>query len=383
MDDNLKTLNTGKLKKNIDSTIKNLLSEQKLGGAEILINQNGERIFHEVYGKKNDNQKLDFGCLYRIASMTKPITAVAVLKEVERGTIDLDADVSDYLPDYEYSNFDIAKIVDGKIEIVGKNTKRMKVFHLLSHTSGLGADLIGVKAMEEMPKEAKTSLENAVKYYAGTPLMFEPYTWERYSITASFDAAARIVELVSAKTYDKYLYDNIFEPLSMNDTTFSPNESQWKRMAGVFCTDKNGNAVERAMTEGCVFESLPPSYMCAGGGLASSAEDYSKFAEMLLNDGKDKSGNQIIRDDLIKKMRHSVVDDSIMDQIHRWGLGVRVVVSKKDILPIGSFGWSGAYKTHFWVDPENRITAILMQNSSIPEDDVTKISFEKDVMRSF
>lgn len=376
-------LNETKLKKNISETVERELQDKEIGGAEILINQNGERIFHEVFGRRNDTEKMQFNGIYRIASMTKPITAVAVLKEVERGNIDLDDDVSNYLPDYEYSNFDIVKLVDGKEVVVGKNTKPMKVFHLLSHTSGLGADWIGIKAMENMPDEAKTSLENAAKYYSKTPLMFEPYTWERYSITAAFDVAARIVEIVSKKPYDQYLRDNIFAPLSMTDTTFSPNEEQWKRMVGVFCRDKDGNVIERRMVKGCVFEKLPPSYMCAGGGLASSAEDYSRFAEMLLNDGKDKDGNEIIREDLIRKMRSPAVDDSIMDQIHRWGLGVRVIVSKKDILPIGSFGWSGAYRTHFWVDPENRITAILMQNSSIPEDDRTKINFEKDVMRSF
>ena len=368
----MKWLNGTKLKENICATVEKELQDKDIGGAEIIINQNGERVFHEVFGMKNGKEKMRFDGIYRIASMTKPVTACAVLKEVERGNIDLDDDVSNYLPDYEYSNFDIVKLVDGKEIVVGKNTKPMKVFHLLSHTSGLGADWIGVKAMENMPDEAKTSLENAAKYYSKTPLMFEPYTWERYSITAAFDVAARIVEIVSKKPYDQYLRDNIFAPLSMTDTTFSPNEEQWKRMVGVFCCDKDGNVIERRMVKGCVFEKLPPSYMCAGGGLASSAEDYSRFAEMLLNDGKDKDGNEIIRE-----------DDSIMDQIHRWGLGVRVIVSKKDILPIGSFGWSGAYKTHFWVDPENRITAILMQNSSIPEDDRTKINFEKDVMRSF
>lgn len=379
----MKLLNEVKLRKNISATMGKELQNKEIGGAEIIINQNGERIFHDVFGRKNDTEKMQFDGIYRIASMTKPITAVAVLKEVERGNIDLDDDVSNYLPDYEYSHFDIVKLVDGKEVTVGKNTKRLKVFHLLSHTSGLGADWIGVKAMENMPDEAKTSLENAVKYYANTPMMFEPYTWERYSITASFDVAARIVEIVSKKPYDKYLYDNIFAPLSMNDTTFSPNEEQWKRMVGVFCRTEDGNVVERRMVKGCVFEGLPTSYMCAGGGLASSAEDYSKFAEMLLNDGKDKDGNEIIREDLIKKMRSSVVDDSIMDQIHRWGLGVRVIVSPKDILPVGSFGWSGAYRTHFWVDPVNRITAILMQNSSILDDDNSQVNFEKDVMRSF
>ena len=315
--------------------------------------------------------------------MTKPITAVAVLKEVERGNIDLDDDVSNYLPDFEYSNFDIVKLVDGKQVVTGKNTKPLKVFHLLSHTSGMGADWLGVKAMEQMRQLAKQSLETVVEHYSKWPLIFEPYTYERYSITASFDVAARIVEKVSGTSYDEYLQKNIFDPLCMNDTTFDPSEEQWNRMVSVINRDKNGNLLFEGTSEGCVFENLPPSYCCAGGGLASSAEDYSKFAQMLLNDGKDENGKKIIREDLIKKMRHSVVNDGIMDQIHRWGLGVRVVVSKKDILPVGSFGWSGAYKTHFWADPENKITAVFMQNSRIPEDDITKINFEKDIMRSF
>lgn len=377
----MKNLNAKNLKLNIDETLKTELNEKEIGGAEIIVCQNGERIFHEVYGNKNMNEPMPFGGIYRIASMTKPITAVAVLKEVERGNIDLNDDVSNYLPEFEYSNFDIAKLVDGKQVITGKNTKRLKVFHLLSHTSGMGADWIGEKALREMPDESKKSLDSVVKYYSKLPLIFEPYTWERYSITASFDVAAKIVEKVSGKKFDKYLFDNIFYPLSMTDTTFSPNEEQWKRMVGIFDIDRNGNLIAENNTGGCVFENIPASCTCAGGGLASSAEDYLKFAQMLLNDGTDENNVRIIKDELIKKMRSPVVDSSIMDQIHRWGLGVRVVVNKKDILPIGSFGWSGAYKTHFWVDPENRITAILMQNSRLSDE--AKINFEKDVMRSF
>lgn len=379
----MKFLNIQKLNRNISQTLLKELESNKIGGAEIIVNQNGEKIFHEVFGMKNRDEKLTKGCIYRIASMTKPITSVAVLKEVERGNIDLDDDVSNYLPEFEYSNFNIAKLVDGKEVIVGKNTKRLKVFHLLSHTSGMGADWIGEKALREMPAESKKSLDTVVEYYSKVPLMFEPYTWERYSITASFDVAAKIVEKVSGKKFDKYLFDNIFNPLSMTDTTFSPNENQWKRMVGIFNRDQNGNLVVENNAKSCVFEGIPTSCLCAGGGLASSAEDYSKFAQMLLNDGTDENNVRIIDEKLIKKMRNSVVDDSIMDQIHRWGLGVRVVVNPKDILPIGTFGWSGAYKTHFWVDPENRISAILMQNSRIAEDDETKINFEKDVMRSF
>ena len=379
----MKELDVRKLSKNIRATLEKELEKKHIGGAEIIVNQDGNRVFHDVFGMKNAKKKMPFGCIYRIASMTKPITAVAVLKEVERGNINLNDDVSNYLPEFEYSNFDIAKLDNNKMVITGKNTRPLKVFHLLSHTSGINADWLGVWQMETMPQEAKRSLATAVEYFSKQPLIFEPYTWERYSITGSFDVAARIVEKVSGKSYDKYLYENIFSPLGMNDTTFDPTAEQWDRMVAITNIDKDGNIFDDNTEEGHVFENIPPSYCCAGGGLASSAEDYSKFAQMLLNDGKDPDGNSVVSEDLIKKMRNPVVDDSIMDQIHRWGLGVRVVVNQKDILPIGSFGWSGAYKTHFWADPENKITAILMQNSRIPEDDITKVSFEKDIMRSF
>lgn len=379
----MKELDVRKLSKNIRATLEKELEKKHIGGAEIIVNQDGNRVFHDVFGMKNAKKKMPFGCIYRIASMTKPITAVAVLKEVERGNINLNDDVSNYLPEFEYSNFDIAKLDNNKMVITGKNTKPLKVFHLLSHTSGINADWLGVWQMETMPQEAKRSLATAVEYFSKQPLIFEPYTWERYSITGSFDVAARIVEKVSGKSYDKYLYENIFSPLGMNDTTFDPKAEQWDRMVAITNIDKDGNIFDDDTEEWHVFENIPPSYCCAGGGLASSAEDYSKFAQMLLNDGKDPDGNSVVSEDLIKKMRNPVVEDSIMDQIHRWGLGVRVVVNQKDILPIGAFGWSGAYKTHFWADPQNKITAILMQNSRIPEDDITKVSFEKDIMRSF
>ncbi|MBQ7580336.1 MAG: beta-lactamase family protein [Clostridia bacterium] len=382
----MKILDEAKLKRNIDENVKRDIEEEFVGGGEIIVNQNGERVFHELYGKKNASEDISPDCLYRIASMTKPVTACAVLKEVERGNIDLDDDVSNYLPEFEYSKLDIAKVENFKQVIVGKNTKPIKVFHLLTHTSGIGSDWLFGKALAKMTDDDRKSLGSTVAYYSKEPLQFEPFTKECYSPTASFDVAAKIVEKTSGKPFDVYLKDNFFDPLGMKDTTFTPTKEQWGRVVGMFDRDQNGKGYFCEMPEGCVYENFPAQCLCAGAGLVSGAEDYSRFAEMLLAEGKDKKGNTILDGELIKsKMATPLVPASLMGQnIHQWGLGVRVITNESYILPVGSFGWSGAWATAFWVDPVNRITAIYMKNIRCTRygeyEEITKINFEKDVM---
>lgn len=382
----MKILNEKKLQKKITKSVEKDLEKQNIGGAEIIVNQNGERIFHEVFGMKNETEKLDFGATYRLASMTKPITCVGVLKEVERGHIDLEEDVSFYIPKYEHTHFDIKTIVDGKIVDKGKNTKPIKVWYLLSHTSGIGSDVLGCQIFDGMAPENKQTLDTVVDYFASQPLAFEPFTWERYSPSAAFDVAAKIVEQTSGMSYDKFLKENIFDKLKMKDTNFAPNDDQWDRMVSVFKKDSDGKGTFTPKDRKHVFGDFPTTYFCAGGGLSSTAEDYSLFAEMLLNKGKTKDGEQIIDSKYIEKLSSPLVPDSVMKQeFIRWGLGVRVITSKKYVLPVSSYGWSGAYGTHFWVDPVNNITAIYMKNATYDggAGAETAKKFEEDVMHSF
>lgn len=183
-------------------------------------------------------------------------------------------------------------------------------------------------------------------------------------------------------TYAEFLDKYIFHPLGLKDFTFYPSDAQWDRM--IVPTDKaDGNGLVTVNLGKRTFESLPLSYTTAGAGLVASMADYAVFAEMLRNKGR--CGNvQIFSPELLETMTKPRVPDGTpgRDPISSWGLGVRVVV-KEDVLPVGSFGWSGAYGTHFWVDPVNEITAIYMRSSRWYDSHgcgTIGAQFEKDVM---
>ena len=143
---------------------------------------------------------------------------------------------------------------------------------------------------------------------------------------------------------------------------------------------RDGKAQVAQTTEGCVFGNYPTTHALAGAGLVSTIDDYKNFVTMLLDGGVFK-GRRILSQEMIDQMATPQIKDPIQKGRSLWGLGVRVIVDEKDILPLGTFGWSGAYGTHFWIDPENNILAIYMKNSRFDGGShaVTGRNFELDV----
>jgi len=202
-----------------------------------------------------------------------------------------------------------------------------------------------------------------------------------YSPLIAFDLLARVVEITSGKAYDQFLEEELFAPLGMVDTTFVPTEDQWGRMVNLH-NFEDGKSSFLPLDKHHTMSDLPLTYFCGGASLVSTIGDYSRFAEMLLADGKTADGTQLISRELIKKMQTPSLSDQIMPGPQKWGLGVRVITGADYVLlPVGSFGWSGAYGAHMWVDPENQITAVYMKNSLYDggAGALTALHFEEDV----
>lgn len=320
--------------------------------------------------------------MFRMASMTKPVTAVAIMALYDKRLIDIDDPVENYLP--QFMDRYIVKMTDDGVEKVYKAKTTLTVKHLLTHTSGLLAGECGIAYAKALSVEANKSLKGTVDYYSSVGLSFEPYTKNEYSGTAAFDVLARIVEVISGTDYAEFVTKYITDPCGMSNTVFVSTEEQWRRIIPMH-TKTDGKSVVFEMKEGCIFKNVPVTHYLGGAGLISSLDDYTAFAKMLLNNGE-INGTSVISEKAVKLISTPQVPESIMPGNERWGLGVRVITSENyRYLPVGTFGWSGAYGTHFWIDPVNSIAAVYMKNSVFDGGSGAVIveNFEKDVFNLF
>ena len=233
-----------------------------------------------------------------------------------------------------------------------------------------------------MKPENTQSISTVVDYFADAAIAFEPYLFQAYSPVVGFDILARIIEITSGLSYSEFVKKEIFEPLGMADTTCVPTDEQWSRMISMHnFVDGKGVTADKDIRY--VFGGFPTTYNCGGAGIASTVDDYSKFANMLLLGGE-YNGVRILPESLARSIGIPHLPETVMPCHEIWGLSVRVIVGEYT-LPVGSYGWSGAYGTHFWIDPENKIVAIYMKNSHYDggAGASTACAFELDVMNSF
>lgn len=372
------------LKKHIEERINEDIKSGRVGGVAVKVMQCGETVYRKDFGYSDCDTKTPLApdSIFRLASMTKPITTAAILIQIGRGLIDLFDPIDKFLPGY--ASLDLGKLDENKQVIrTGKARNKVRVVHLLTHSSGIGTLEVGDAQWAQMKPENMQSIETVVNYFSGAAIAFEPYTAQTYSPVVGFDVLARIVEVTSGMPYRDFVKKEIFEPLGMNDTVCVPTEEQWARLVNMH-SYVDGKAVSSDVGSKFIFEGFPLTYNCGGAGIASTVEDYSKFASMLLNEGE-YEGKQIIPAAVVRSMGIPHLPETVMPCREIWGLGVRVIVDPSYTLTVGSYGWSGAYGTHFWIDPENKIVAVYMKNSRYDggAGAGTACNFEADVMNSF
>lgn len=359
----MRTLNKEKLKELIEKQVAEDIEYKRTGHAIVMVKQGDELVYSGTFGEEHagcgEPPKMD--TMFRLASMTKPITAVAALICVDRGLFSLDDRIEKYIP--EYKDMEIGKLdEDGKLVSLGVSPTQPTIRHCLSHSSGIGTYPIGDKIFNTMGVKPGMTLKSVVDYHANQPMAFEPGTREFYSPVVGLDVVARIIEIVTGKTYAEFVKEEITDPLGMNDTTFTPTEEQFERMVGMFAV-RDGENVDDYFDAGCVFGNFPTTYYCGGAGLASTANDYMKFCEMLLGNGK-RGDVRIISEEAALMMRTPQLPPEVMPVHQIWGLAVRVIVMDCYArLPVGAYGWSGAYGTHFWIDPVNKVIGMYLKNS--------------------
>ncbi len=369
----MRRLNVDRLRDNVTRRAEGDMAACHIPAAVLSVWQDGEEVLTKGFGGADEHT------VFRMASMTKPVTAVATMIAVERGLLSLDDLVEKYLPAFADRRVAL-RDASGAVTGYEPAHRKFTIRHLLCHSSGHVYEGALAACVAAMTEEDRRTLENAVTVYATLPLAFHPGESQKYSGTIAWDILVTVLEQVTGEDFLAFITREILTPCEMVDTTFIPSEEQWARMIPMHLRVDGKNAVD-PMWEGCVFENIPCTHYLGGAGLCSTLSDYMKFALMLQNGGE-YNGRRVIAADSVRQMATPQLPVTANPGSQPWGLGVRVIRGAEYArLPEGAFGWSGAYGTHFWIDPVNRITAVYMKNSKYDGGSgaITSAHFEEDV----
>jgi CubicO group peptidase (beta-lactamase class C family) len=377
----------------INQLIERYMAAGEISGAVTLVARNGRVVHLQAQGVTNleTNTPMRTDTIFRIASMTKPVAGVAILMLVEQGRIRLLDPVSKFLPSFKGQNVGMIRPAPppaagappegptpADVIYTVPAEREITILDLLTHTSGLLSGPIsnpaGAAAVES---RAKVGLKWVDGIGAG-PLEFQPGARWQYSPGGGFDTLARIVEIVSGETFNEFVTQRIFRPLGMRDIFFWPTDAQRARLVTPYALT-DGKLTLNEVAD--VYRG--PNYFSGGGGLMSTAEAYARFAMMLANRGE-LDGVRILSPRWLELMGSAYVPDTLPGRPpgEGYGLSVRVITdpaARRTTLSKGSFGWSGAFGTHFWADPEKNLTGILMVQT--PRNQL-RADFEDAVMQA-
>ena len=362
--------------KEISTVFQAGVDKKEIPGAVVLIARQGKVGYFEAFGYRDREigAPMSRDAIFRIASMTKPVTIVAAMTLVEQGRLSLSDPVSRYLPEFKDVKVGVEKKDDsGKLVLVLETPRReMTVLDLMRHTSGLTYGFTGKSLVRERYAQEKIDepgLNNAafVSRLSRAPLQNQPGEVWDYSV--STDVLGRIVEVVSGMELEQYFADRIFRPLGMTDTGFWVSDpAKRSRIAEVQADTETG---KRPATP----DKTVQSRQGGGGALVSTASDYARFAQMLLNGGE-LDGVSVISRATVEQMTRNHLPPGI--KINHFpipvldvrpeagnGFGLNLMVRTADgrgPIPgnIGDYTWPGIFGTQFWVDPKKELVVVMM-----------------------
>ncbi len=355
----------------IGAAMQGMIAKQEVAGAVTVVVTKSRVLHLEADGFADVAAKRPMAAdtLFWIASMTKPVTGVAILILQDEGKLTVGDPVAKYLP--EFANL---KTSSGK-------PANLTLTQILTHTSGLG------EAGGPAAQEART-LADLVPLWLAAPMQYEPGEQWKYT-QSGINAAARIVEVVSGMTFDAFVQKRIFDPLGMKDTTFYPTEAQRARLATAYARNKDTGALESVPPRADFgSRNSPPQ---GNGGLYSTATDYARFCQMLLNGGT-FDGRRYLSERSMKLLTTSQTGDmptgffqteayGNRGSNYSWGIATCILRSPHDgvaaMLSPGTYGHGGAWGTQAWIDPVKGLAYVLMvQRSNFPNSDASKVRLD-------
>ncbi len=358
----------------VAADIQSRVDAGKLSGAVVMIAQDGEIKMHRALGYQNveDEVPMSTDTIFRIFSMTKPVTGTALMMLYDEGKFQLDDPVEKHLPELAGMEVFVSQNDDGSWETVAAEHP-MTVRELMSHTGGLlytpplsQGPIATAYARAGIMNLPNYTLAETIPALAEIPLSYQPGTQWVYSI--SVDVQGYMVERLSGMAFDEFLQQRLFDPLGMEDTGFYVKAEDAQRLARQYNPNSDGTLTR---TDNGAFLS-PPKFLSGGGGLTSTAADYMRFVQMHLNMGE-LDGKRILSEEAVEIMRSNQLPESVANigQLYPGNVfGVDFAIVEDSAAyqgaPEGTHWWWGIAGSWFWIDPVQNIGFIgMIQNSDI------------------
>ncbi|MCW2665719.1 MAG: hypothetical protein JWN57_681 [Frankiales bacterium] len=372
----------------IDTHLARYVDDGRLAGWQVVVTRKGKVAHSSVYGHRDQEAGLpvEADTLWRIYSMTKPITSVVAMQLFEQGLFSLNDPVATFLP--EFADMQVWKGGTPAAPQVRPATEPIRMWHLLSHTAGLTYGFLHSGPVDEMYRNAGAEfnpdldLADACKLWASLPLVFEPGTAWNYSVAT--DVLGRVIEVLTGQSLDQAFAERVTGPLGMSDTTWWARPDQADRLAALYVRHPQTGAATRydAFGKSALSE---PTMLSGGGGLLSTAADYARFTQMLVRGGE-LDGVRLLGSRTVAYMgQNHLPGGGLLSELGRgqfaetaydgigFGLGFGVLadpIALKVHATAGEMTWGGLASTAFWVDPREQITAHfftqLMPSSTYP-----------------
>ncbi len=358
---------------NLKKHIADYVASGRLVGATTLVAKQGKIAHFETYGhiNKETQTPMSEDAVFRIYSMTKPITGVGLMMLWEEGKFKLDDPVSKYLPEFANQRVFTGAEEDGSLRTVPVE-REMTIRNLLTHTSGLTYGVFGNTPVDQLYIKAgvfnpELSLAEQTRILGGLPLLYQP--GEAWVYSLSVDVQGRLIEVLSDQSLGEFFQNRIFEPLGMNDTGFQVRPDQLDRFVEIYAPSEEEKQLVAYRGDFYGDFTVKPNSESGGGGLVSTTLDYWKFAQMVANGGE-LNGTRLLKASTVEIMRQDHLPDNLNgiaggQQGLGFGLGFAVVqdVDKQGgSTNIGEYFWGGMANTIFWIDPKEDLIAIFMTN---------------------
>jgi CubicO group peptidase (beta-lactamase class C family) len=359
-------------KAQIDQALRSKCDAKEIPGVVAVAASGSEVIYQGAFGKRDLGKEdaMTADSVFWIASMTKAVTSAAAMQLVEQGKLSLDDPIGKLLPDL--ASPQVLEGFDAQGEpVLRPATRPITLRHLMTHTAGFCYDLWNADMGSYMEKKGVPGIISCKNDALKTPLATDPGTRWEYGINIDF--VGKAVEAASGKRLDAYLRDHMFAPLGMNDTGFKITDDMRKRLVGAHARGPDGTLSPLP------FElEQDPEFHMGGGGLYSTAPDYIKFCQMILNKGRG-GGNQLLKPETVALMAQNNMGDLVVTKmvsaaaiytndvdlypgmVKKWGLSflINTQATPEGRSP-GSLAWAGLANTYFWIDPARDVAGVIL-----------------------